>query len=398
MALSSCSVVLTVWVLNLHFRQRETNRVPLFLRWLLPLAMQKQAHPSASLLSSLQPENIQDQFLNEANNISQFYSRSYPTSQGLFYTPSKNKDISHIKNLALKLEISRLLHIIRRKNQENLESKCIEKRKREIRKKLQNSISTFSERVPTSSCAKLRINSPPSPVFLSESSELDSDPERKTIPMSEIPNTHYGDFSKSTTAKILTDVIKSSKEESESDDGYSNFHSAQFGQGRLQVKASKLTPKSVSLLTAQAAIQPLVPNNFSSLSIPVSPKPFSHPQRGNYIRSREFSDGPERLPGGLCPPATSARCTYPRQSESHNASTCNLSNDGEIGHVMNSLKSVVDHYDAEDQIDMRIAEWQQLARVVDRILFWFFSIITLAVTLILLVFAPWFQPRLVDTH
>ena len=65
----------------------------------------------------------------------------------------------------------------------------------------------------------------------------------------------------------------------------------------------------------------------------------------------------------------------------------------DVGDVLRSLRSILEHYQTEDDLDSFIGEWQQLARQVDRVLFWLYVFLTAFFTLVLLVFAPLLKSR-----
>ena len=62
-------------------------------------------------------------------------------------------------------------------------------------------------------------------------------------------------------------------------------------------------------------------------------------------------------------------------------------------HVLQSLRAILARYASEERADWNVAEWQFLARFVDRVLFWLYLTFTAASTLLILLFAPLLQLR-----
>ena len=62
-------------------------------------------------------------------------------------------------------------------------------------------------------------------------------------------------------------------------------------------------------------------------------------------------------------------------------------------HVLQSLRAILARYASEERADWNVAEWQFLARFVDRVLFWLYLTFTAASTLLILLLAPLLQLR-----
>lgn len=61
--------------------------------------------------------------------------------------------------------------------------------------------------------------------------------------------------------------------------------------------------------------------------------------------------------------------------------------------VLQSLRAILARYSSEERADWNVAEWQYLARLVDRVLFWLYLTFTTASTLLILLFAPLLRLR-----
>ena len=191
--------------------------------------------------------------------------------------------------------------------------------------------------------------------------------------MNEIPK--INEFSGSKTSSLdLNALLSNMKEDTDSDETWTNPCIEQLTSGQKQSipisnLLSSMNSQTAGFIQRRCLQEPLISvENRANSEV-------KHEVR-NRCKRVGNANGPESLGEELSPVQSAGE------------------QDGrDVGDVLRSLRSILEHYQTEDDLDSFIGEWQQLARQVDRVLFWLYVFLTAFFTLVLLVFAPLLMPR-----